>query len=514
MPIFSIKFNLLVTCRTCISVKLYKVIEGDFMKNLERLVRELCKIEAETEWLEFKCSNYSPDMIGADISALANGATLKDKDAAYMIWGVDDKTHAIIGTEKSLHECKVGRQELENWLLGVLSDNVDFQYGDVTIDGKRVGILTIKKAFGRTVKFKKEAFIRVGSYTKKLHDVQSLEGLLWDKLRNEKFELQLVKQDLKASDALKCLDYDVYFRLLHQSNIPRDDNAILHYLIQEHMIIKQDNGLYAVTNLGGIVLAKDFGEFSGLSRKSVRIVRYTGMNRMAMERDETFNAGYAVVFEGIMKYILGLIPVKEVFRDGIRRQIAAYSMEAIREAIANALIHQDFTITGMGPLIEVFEDRIEITNPGDCLVDVKRIIDNPPRSRNEQLAAVMRRMGFCEELGSGWDRIVLLSELMQLPTPRIDVYEGGSTRVTIFRKIDFFDLNTEDKLWACYMHACIQYVQGDKLTNASLRKRFGLEGKSAGSISRLIKLAVEEKYIKVLDPTTAPRYMKYVPIWA
>lgn len=123
-------------------------------------------------------------------------------------------------------------------------------------------------------------------------------------------------------------------------------------------------------------------------------------------------------------------------------------------------------------------------------------------------------MGFCEELGSGWDRIVLLSELMQLPTPRIDVYEGGSTRVTIFRKIDFFDLNTEDKLWACYMHACIQYVQGDKLTNASLRKRFGLEGKSAGSISRLIKLAVEEKYIKVLDPTTAPRYMKYVPIWA
>lgn len=169
MPMLSIKFNLLVTCRMCISVELYKAIEGDFMKNLERLVRELCKLGAETEWLEFKCSNYSPDMIGADISALANGAALKDKDVAYMIWGVDDKTHAIIGTEKSLHECKVGRQELENWLLGVLSDNVDFQYGDVTIDVKTVWV-------GREKRRKYFSFNQVGSGRKVYQGIRSDDG--------------------------------------------------------------------------------------------------------------------------------------------------------------------------------------------------------------------------------------------------------------------------------------------------------------------------------------------------
>ena len=157
------------------------------MRNMEQLVVELCKFPSETEWLEFKHNNYDPDMIGRDISALANSATLKDKDAAYMIWGVDDKTHQIVGTEKSFHETKVGGQELENWLWGLLSDNVDFQYDDIEMAGKVVGILSIRKAFNRTVKFKKEAYIRVGSYTKKLHDVQAIEGLLWDKLRNEKY---------------------------------------------------------------------------------------------------------------------------------------------------------------------------------------------------------------------------------------------------------------------------------------------------------------------------------------
>ena len=484
------------------------------MRNMEQLVVELCKFPSETEWLEFKHNNYDPDMIGRDISALANSATLKDKDAAYMIWGVDDKTHQIVGTEKSFHETKVGGQELENWLWGLLSDNVDFQYDDIEMAGKVVGILSIRKAFNRTVKFKKEAYIRVGSYTKKLHDVQAIEGLLWDKLRNEKYEAQLAKQDLSVPDILKYLDYNVYFKLIHQAHVPQKESEIVRYLIQEQMVFKQDNGLYAITNLGGIVLARDFSDFPNLVRKAIRVVKYVKNNRMDMEKEELFNAGYAVVFENVVKYLNILLPSKEIFDDGVRKSIMAYSSNAIREAIANALIHQDFLITGMGPLIEVFADRIEITNPGDCLVDVKRIIDNPPRSRNERLAAIMRRMGFCEELGSGWDRIVLSSELMQLPTPRIDVYEGSSTRVIIFSKMDFFDLSLEDKLWACYMHACIQHVQGDKLTNASLRKRFGLEDKSSGSISRLIKTAVEEGYIKAMDPTTAPRYMKYIPAWA
>lgn len=72
----------------------------------------------------------------------------------------------------------------------------------------------------------------------------------------------------------------------------------------------------------------------------------------------------------------------------------------------------------------------------------------------------------------------------------------------------------EDKLWACYLHACVKQVQNEQLTNTSLRERFGLNQSSAGSVSRLIKEALNLKLIKPLDPDTAPRYMRYIPYWA
>lgn len=102
--------------------------------------------------------------------------------------------------------------------------------------------------------------------------------------------------------------------------------------------------------------------------------------------------------------------------------------------------------------------------------------------------------------------------MQQLPAPHINIY-NENTKVTLFSKVDFFDLSPNDKLWACYMHACIKYIQGEFLTNSSLRERFGLEEKSSASISRLIKDACENNYIKKLEET-APRHTKYIPIWA
>lgn len=177
------------------------------------------------------------------------------------------------------------------------------------------------------------------------------------------------------------------------------------------------------------------------------------------------------------------------------------------------MVHQDFSVSGAGPTIEIFPDRMEITNPGIPLVDIQRIIDNPPKSRNEKLASLMRQLNICEELGTGWDKIIIACELMQLPAPKIELFEG-STRVTIFAEKLFSNLSMDDKLWSCYLHACIMQVQGEYLTNKSLRNRFGLKESASASISRLIKEAVEKNFIKPLDSGTAPRYMKYIPYWA
>lgn len=488
-------------------------VDNTSMKNLDRLVLELCKLPSETTWVEFKHNNYDKEMIGKDISALANSAALAEKTCAYMIWGVQDTTHDIIGTKVNLQTLKVGNQELENWLRSMLSDNASFEFHDICIDNKRIGVLIIDRAMNRTVTFQKVEYIRIGSYTKKLSDVPAIQGPLWDRIRNLKFEDQYAEIDVSKEEVAQLISYSTYFDLLENLPQPTSFDSVMHYLLEENIIAKQDNGLYAITNLGAIVLAKDLTYFKKLKRKAVRVVQYETTNRMSIIREETFFEGYAVVFERLIQFINALVPVKEEFIGGIRRKHMTYPESAIRESVANALIHQDFSISGAGPLIEIFSNRIEITNPGDSLVDINRIIDNPPKSRNEKLASLLRELGLCEELGSGWDRIVLSCESKQLPAPKIENF-SDDTRVTLFSEIPFANLSMDDKLWACYLHACIKYVQSEQVTNSSLRERFGLQEKSAGSISRLIKEAVQRKYIKPVDPDTAPRYMKYVPIWA
>lgn len=482
------------------------------MENLNKLVNELCKLPSESPWIEFKHNNYDPDMIGKDISALANSAALYEKNCAYMLWGIDDATHEIVGTEYNLQTLKKGNQELENWLRSLLSQNAEFEFHEVKMNDKRIGVLIIYRAVNHTVTFEKTDYIRVGSYTKKLKDNQALQAQLWDKICNSKFEERYAKQDLELEEALRLLDYSAYFDMMAVPQ-PTDLAGVSHYMQEENIIIKQDNGLYAVTNLGAILFAKHLSDFPRISRKAVRIVQYQGNNRLEMLKENIGESGYAIGFEGLIKFIEALIPTQEVINGALREKISTYPLISIREAVANALIHQDFSVTGASPLIEIFEKRIEITNPGIPLVDVWRIIDNPPKSRNEKLAELMRRLRMCEELGTGWDKIVISAELQQLPAPRIDLYED-STRVTLFSEMPFSAISAEEKLWACYLHACIKQVEGEYLTNSSLRKRFGVKESSSGSISRLIKEAVTVGLIKPLDPSTAPRYMKYTPIWA
>ncbi len=482
------------------------------MENLDILVNELIKMPNETEWFEFKHDNYDPEMIGRDISALANGAALKEKSYAYMIWGVDDETHEIIGTVNDLSKLKKGNEELGNWLRRSLSRNADFEFHSITMSNKQVGVLIICSATDRTVMFEKVDYIRIGSYTKKLADYPTVQAKLWDKLRNIKYEQQLAKRDLELNEALGFINHSIYFENKDEVQ-PANNAGVMHYMLEEGIVVKQDNGLYGITNLGAILFAKRLSDFPNVARKAVRVIKYKGNNRLEMLKEDIDGKGYAVGFEGLIKYIEALMPSQEIIKGALREKETAYPILAIREAVANALIHQDFSISGVSPIIEIFDKRIEITNPGTPLIDIRRIIDNPPKSRNEKLASLMRRMGMCEELGTGWDKIVISCELQQLPAPKIDLYEE-STKVTLFSEVSFSTIPHEDRLWACYLHACIKQVQGEQLTNRSLRQRFGLKASSSGSASRLIRDAVDAKLIKPLDPATAPRHMRYIPIWA
>ena len=451
-------------------------------------------------------------MIGSDISALANSAAYRGKDKAYMIWGVNNETHEILGTDYNRFSKIINNQEIESWLKNTVSKNADFDFFDTEIDGKKLVVLIIQKATGQPVTFKKEPFIRIGSYTKSLRDYPSMEAQLWDKLRLVNFERQPSKSDLQKDEIFKLLDFTCYFDLQNIS-VPSNQDGILHYILEDEIVKKQDNGLYTITNLGAILFAKKISDFPSVSRKAVRVVQYEDETKLRILKEFNGTKGYAVGFEGLMGFLEALLPSEEVITETVRKTITKYPMVALREIIANALIHQDFTVSGSSPLVEIFQSRIEVTNPGVPLVDINRFIDNPPKSRNEILSSLMRRLKMCEELGSGWDRIALECELNHLPAPKIVLYEEN-TKVVLFSKLAFANIPHEEKLWSCYLHACIKYLTHEGLTNSSLRTRFGLEDTASAQISRLIKEAVLKELIKPFDFETSQRYMKYIPIWA
>ncbi len=164
-------------------------------------------------------------------------------------------------------------------------------------------------------------------------------------------------------------------------------------------------------------------------------------------------------------------------------------------------------------MVEVFSDRIEISNPGTPLVTPERFID-AYISRNEKLADLMRRMGFCEEKGSGLDKVIFYNELYQLP-PIIVVVSENRTKVSMYHYKVLNNLDKNEKIRACYQHACLKYVSNEKMTNQSLRDRFKIEGQNAATASRIIKESLIEGVIKEEDPENKSRkYASYIPFWA
>lgn len=479
---------------------------------LESLVRELCAQPGECEWVEFKENNDDPQEIGEYISALANTASLVGKSSAYLLWGVRDTDHSLVGTGFDPAAARRGNEELEPWLARLLEPRVDFHFFPVTVDGQRIVVLEIPRASRQPVRFSGQEYIRIGSSKRKLRDHPDKERALWLVFERSPFEDGLVAEHVPDEEVVRLLDATSYFDLLDIPQ-PAHRDGILESLAADRLIRRNDAGAWDITNLGALLFAKRLDAFPGLARKAVRVIQYRGTGRLETQREQLGVKGYASGFEGLLGFLNGLLPANEVMGQALRRPVPMYPELAVRELVANALIHQDLSVTGAGPMVEIFDDRIEITNPGEPLIDTQRFCDAPPRSRNEALAALMRRAGICEERGSGIDKVLTQVELFQLPAPLFE-HPEGFTRVMLFSHKPLTQMDAADRLRACYLHAVLRYVQREPMTNATLRQRFGIEERNKSTASKLLGEAVAAGLIRPFDPTVGVRALRYLPFWA
>lgn len=319
------------------------------------------------------------------------------------------------------------------------------------------------------------------------------------------------KTGLDSQQVVELLDTQTFFEML-KLPYPTDRAGVLDRLLKERLI-DAEAGSYAIRRIGALLLAKKLADFADLARKTPRVVVYTGNSKLDTKLDEMSTKGYAVGFQGLIRFIMGQLPQNEVIEDALRKEVKLVPEVAIREVTANALIHQDFSMTGASVMVEIYANRVEISNPGEPLVPVDRFIDGY-QSRNERLADLMRRMHVCEEKSSGIDRLVQAAEAFQLPAPAFRV-GLRRTIVVIFGPKLFEDMDREDRVRACYQHCSLKWVMSERMTNQTLRERFHLPEAKVASISQVISATTDAKLIKLDEKAGGSRkFARYLPFWA
>ncbi len=457
------------------------------------------EVPYENEHIEFKEAKeqYDQDKLIKYCVALAN------EGGGKLILGVTNRRpRNVVGTNAFQNPKKIEVTLYDTLKIHIESEEL------IHPDGRVVIFHIPSRPVGTALNYQGSYYMRVGD---------ELVAMTWDKIKQivaedtSAFLSQIAMTDLDAENVVSLLDTQSYFDFL-KLPYPSTREAVLDKFISEKLI-NRINQRYEITNLGAILFAKQLQSFEKLSNKAPRVVVYDGTDKLNTKLDKTGAKGYAVGFDGLLEFINSQVPANEVIGRAIRENVRMFPEIAIRELVANALIHQDFNETGMSVMIEIYKDRIEISNPGKPFISPERFIDEY-KSRNEKLANLMRRMGICEEKGSGVDKVINSSEVFQLPPPDFRVSEKRTIAI-VFAHQDFEKMNNSDRIRACYQHCCLRYVMNERMTNQSLRERFKLPEKKAETVSRIIRDALGANKIKLADEkATSMRYRSYLPYWA
>ncbi len=296
--------------------------------------------------------------------------------------------------------------------------------------------------------------------------------------------------------------------------VPEGPDCREDLLVNLKFAVKTEAGLNP-TYLGVLIAGRDFSEVPGFGRFGVRMTHYDGTSKLKARKEKFYCRGFSLIFDELMTDLAGWLPETEVIDRATRKRLPLYPEIALRELLANAVIHRDYTRTDGFVNVELYENRIEISNPGSLLpeIAVDRLIDQQPRARNEVLASIMRELGFCEERGSGIDRAAFALEQEHLPAIEF-INLPDSFRAVLYAPESYKSMSWEERLRTVYQHACLHYVMRKPVTNATLRERLNVDIHRSQLISLLIRRAIRLNHIKAADPHVSPRYIRYVPYWA
>ncbi len=406
------------------------------MTALQTKLKELLHLNAETEWVEFKHNNDNPLLIGEYISALANGAALHHQPFGYLVWGIEDGTHRVIGTSFQPKQAKVKQEELENWLLRQLNPRVDVAMHSFEMDGLPVAMLEIQAARTAPVSFKDERYIRVGSYKQKLHDFPEKERKLWQILSAEQqdWSAQIVEDATLADLDTQALNFA---RAQYQEKHPQLASEAagwdeLTFLNKARLCVNDK-----LTNTALLLLGKD--ESSHWLLPAYAQITWVLRDERNLEKDyQHFGPPFLIASEQVRAKIRNLT-VRHLPNDTLFPiEITQYDPWVLRECLHNCFAHQDYRLRGRINVVES-PDSVLFTNLGSFIPGtVEETIrhDAPTEyQRNPLLAQAMVNLNMIDTIGSGIKRMFTLQRKRYFPMPDYDLREPERVTVRVHGRI-------------------------------------------------------------------------------
>ncbi|MDD5434853.1 MAG: putative DNA binding domain-containing protein [Nitrospira sp.] len=400
---------------------------------LQTLLNELRSLSDETEWLEFKVNRYVPQEIGEYISALSNAACLHGQQYGYLIFGIEDNTHNVIGTKFKPRKTKEGNEELENWLSRLLSPRIDFIIYEFDYDNKPVVLFKIDASHNIPVKFKGIAYIRVGTYKKKLADYPEKERKIWAKKRDVDWSAHICEEatindlDIEAIAVAKTAFKD---RNRNRPFAAEIDNWDTVTFLERAKIIRQGK----MTNTAIILLGRSESSHF-LSPSYAQITWKLEDKEIAYEHfGPPFYLNVNKIYQKIRNTVYKILPQDML----IPIEINKYEQWVVLEALNNCIAHQDYTLCSR-IIVTERPDELFFTNAGDFFegdVDDYTTGDKTPQKyRNSFLSHAMFNLGMIDTMGYGIHKMFQKQRERYFPLPEYDLSSPQKVSLKIYGHI-------------------------------------------------------------------------------
>ncbi len=462
--------------------------------NIEKIILDLCSYSDEQEWFEFKENWFNPEELGEYVSALSNAAAFHYKKYGFFIWGINDKTHDIVGTSFNPY-CDFNKEPYQNYLARNLYPSINFEFKEVEINQLKVVVLVIPAAEEIPTSFKDKRYIRIGSSKSNIR-----------KYPKRKIQLfKILNGHIETITTQKAEYQNLTF------------NKLFGYYGSRGIVLKEE------TFEKNLNLRNSDGDYNTLaqllsdnSHKPLRVSIFDGDTKASnlISVREFGNTCLLYSLDNLLQYgdVLNLIQSDETNRVVERTEVALFDSNAFREAVVNAVLHNNW-VSGNEPMISVFHNRIEILSRGSIAPaqTIEGFFQGQSVPVNEKLSEIFLQLHISEKSGRGvpiitnayGEEAISFRENAIVVTIPFNRITNNENKVDIVKKVktpaeSSISLNRFPELNPRRQTILLEIQQNPYISKLELAEQFGI---SQTAIDKNIAFLRENGYIERIGKT-------------